>query len=130
MHTQIQGIIQKKSASGSRTLPCLAIFFRNFVLIWKCQKWSLNRGTFSISICHLPNKMPFYSSKCPFFFSSFGCCPMILDYSLKLAYHSKLACQPLTKPRLKWTIKTREEILWTFFQCISVEFEQVLTHLE
>ena len=40
-----QGIIQKKSASGSRTLPCLVIFFRNFILIWKCQKWYLNRGT-------------------------------------------------------------------------------------
>ena len=39
------GIIQKKSASGSRTLPCLVIFFRNFILIWKCQKWYLNRCT-------------------------------------------------------------------------------------
>ena len=28
-----QGIIQKKSASGSRTVPCLVIFFGNFILI-------------------------------------------------------------------------------------------------
>ena len=28
-----QGIIQKKSVSGSRTLPCVVIFFRNFILI-------------------------------------------------------------------------------------------------
>ena len=41
----IQGIIQKKSESGSRMLPCLIIFSQNFILIWKCQKWYLNRGT-------------------------------------------------------------------------------------
>ena len=29
----IQGIIQKKSASGSWTLRCLVIFFRNLILI-------------------------------------------------------------------------------------------------
>ena len=40
-----QGIIQKKSASGSWMLPYLKIFFKNFILIWKSQKWSLNRGT-------------------------------------------------------------------------------------
>ena len=40
-----QGIIQKKSVSDSRMLLCLIIFFWNFILIWKCQKWSLNRGT-------------------------------------------------------------------------------------
>ena len=40
-----QGIIQKKSVSGSQMLPCRVIFFRNFILIWKCQKWSSNRGT-------------------------------------------------------------------------------------
>ena len=40
-----QRIIQKKSAFGSRTLPCLLIFFWNFMLIWQCQKWSLKRGT-------------------------------------------------------------------------------------
>ena len=40
-----QGIIQKKSASGSWTLTCLKIFFQNFIMIWKCQKWSLNRDT-------------------------------------------------------------------------------------
>ena len=36
----IQGIIQ-----GIQKLPCLVISFRNFILIWKYQKWSLNRGT-------------------------------------------------------------------------------------
>ena len=40
-----QGIIQKKSASSSRALPYLVTFIWNFILIWKCQKWSLNRGT-------------------------------------------------------------------------------------
>ena len=44
----------KKSASGSWTLPCcLIIFFRNFILIWKCQKWSLNRGTL-VSVTKVP----------------------------------------------------------------------------
>ena len=57
-----QGIIQKKLTSGSRTLSCLLIFFRNFILIRKCQKWSLNRGTLVPVI-----KVPFYSSKWPFF---------------------------------------------------------------
>ena len=34
-----QGIIQKKSMSGSQTLPCLMIFFFwDFILIWKWQK--------------------------------------------------------------------------------------------
>ena len=40
-----QGIIQKKSASDSRMLPCLITFIWNFILIWKCRKWCLNRGT-------------------------------------------------------------------------------------
>ena len=38
-----QGIIQKKSASCSQTLPCLLIFFWNFILFCKCQKWSFNK---------------------------------------------------------------------------------------
>ena len=53
------GTIQKKSASGSRILPCLKIFFRNFILIWKCQKWSLNRGT-------LVSATAIYQMKCTF----------------------------------------------------------------
>ena len=43
----------------SRTLPCLKIFFRNVILIWKCQKWSLNRGT-------LVSATAIYQIKCPF----------------------------------------------------------------
>ena len=54
-----EGIIQKKSASGSWTLPCLVIFFQNFILIRKCQKWSLNRGT-------LVSTTAIYQTKCPF----------------------------------------------------------------
>ena len=54
-----QGIIQKKSVSGSRTLPCLLIFFRNFILIWKYQKGSLNRGT-------LVSATAIYQTRCPF----------------------------------------------------------------
>ena len=54
-----QGIIQKKSASGSRTLRCLVIFFQNFILIRKCQKGSLNRGT-------LVSATAIYQTKCPF----------------------------------------------------------------
>ena len=57
----LQGIIQKKSVSSSWMLLCLMIFFQNFILILKCQKWSLNRGT-------LPNELLFYSSKCLFLF--------------------------------------------------------------
>ena len=53
-----QRIIQKKSESGSQTLRCL-IFFQNFILIWKCQKWSLNRGT-------LVSATAIYQTKCPF----------------------------------------------------------------
>ena len=61
-------------------LPCLTIFFRNFILIWKFQKWSLNRGT-------LVPTTGIYQTKCPFavisvLFCSSRCCPMILDYSL------------------------------------------------
>ena len=40
-----QGITQRKSASGSRTLACRVTFFQNRILIQKCQKCSLNRGT-------------------------------------------------------------------------------------
>ena len=54
-----QGIIQKKSASVSWTLPCLVIFFRNFILIWKYQKRSLNRGT-------LVSETAINQTKCPF----------------------------------------------------------------
>ena len=39
-------------------LPCLAIFCRNFILIWKCQKWSLNRGT-------LVSATAIFQTKCP-----------------------------------------------------------------
>ena len=54
-----QGIIQKKSASSSWMLSCLEIFNPNFILIWKCQKWSLNRGT-PVSATTI------YQMKCPF----------------------------------------------------------------
>ena len=54
-----QRTIQKKSASGCRTLPCLVIYFRNFILIWKCWKCSLNRGT-------LVSATVIYQTKCPF----------------------------------------------------------------
>ena len=55
----IQGIIQKKSVSRSRMLPSLMIFYWNFILIWKCQKWSLNRGTVVLATT-------IYQTKCPF----------------------------------------------------------------
>ena len=79
-----QGIIQKKLAFGSRMLPYLVTFIWNFILIWKCQKWSLNRGI-------LVSATATYQTKCPFIvlsplfcalFCSSGCCPMILDYSM------------------------------------------------
>ena len=63
-----QGIIKKKSASGSRTLPCVVGFFQSPILIWKCQKSSLNRGT-------LVPAPSIYQTKCPFLF--LGCFPMI-----------------------------------------------------
>ena len=80
LYSQI--IIQQKSTSGSRTLPCLVIFFQGLILIWKYQKWSLNRGT-------LVSATAIYQTKCPFtvlraLFCSSGHCPMILDYSLIL----------------------------------------------
>ena len=49
----------KKSASGNRELPCLVIFFRSIILIWKCQKCSLNRDT-------LVPEAAIYQTKCPF----------------------------------------------------------------
>ena len=77
-----QGIIQKRSASGSQMLLYIEIFFRNVVLIWKCQKWSLNRGTLVLATA-------IYQTKCPFtvqsaLFCSSGCCPLIQDYSLSI----------------------------------------------
>ena len=44
---------------GSRMLPSLVIFYWNFILIWKCQKWSLNRGTIVLATT-------IYQTKCPF----------------------------------------------------------------
>ena len=63
-----QGIIYKKSASGSRTLHCLLIYFQSPILIWKFQKRSLNRGT-------LVPAPAIYQTKCPFLV--FGRFPMI-----------------------------------------------------
>ena len=68
-----QGIIYKKSASGSRTLHCLLIFFQSPILIWKFQKRSLNRGT-------LVPAPAIYQTKGPF--SVFRTFPYDLDYSL------------------------------------------------
>ena len=68
-----QGIIYKKSASGSRTLHCLLIFFQSPILIWKFQKRSLNRGT-------LVPAPAIYQTKCPFLV--FWTLPYNLQYSL------------------------------------------------
>ena len=56
-----QGIIQKKSASSSQMLPCLRIFFRNFILIFilNMPKMVFNRGT-------LVSPTAVYQMKCPF----------------------------------------------------------------
>ena len=95
----LQGTIQKKSASGSRTLPCLIIFFQNFILVWKCPKWALNRGT-------LVSATAIYQTKCPFavpsafFFCSFERCLMILDYSLIyicISWYTKIFWFPVKK---------------------------------
>ena len=89
---QYQGIIQKKSASGCRMLPCLMTFIRNFILIWKCKKWYLNRGT-------LVYATAIYQSKCLFMvlsalfcalFCSSRCCLIILDYSLSIGIFVKV----------------------------------------
>ena len=73
-----QGIIQKKSASGSQKLPCIVIFFRNFILIWKCQKGSLNRGT-------LVSATAIYQTNC-----SFTVLSAIFLFFQMLPYDSKL----------------------------------------
>ena len=57
------------------------IFLHNFILIWKYQKWSLNRVP-------LHQQQPFTKQSAflqfqvPFLYS-FRCYPMILDYSLQ-----------------------------------------------
>ena len=63
--SQRQGIIQKKSASGSWMLS--QDIFSKCYFDLKMPKMVFKQGYLSISNCHLPNKMPFYSSKCPFF---------------------------------------------------------------
>ena len=68
-----QGIIYKKSASGSRTLSCLVSIFQIPILILKCQKRSLNWGT-------LVPAPAIYQTKYPFFI--FRRLPYDLDYSL------------------------------------------------
>ena len=73
-----QGIIQKKSASGCRTLPWLVIFFQNFILTWKFQKGSLNRGT-------LVSATAIYQTKCPFTVLS-----ALFLFFWTLSYDSKL----------------------------------------
>ena len=83
-----QGIIQKKSTSSIWMLPCLVIFFQNFILIWKCQKWSLNRGT-------LVSAPIIYQTKCPFtvpsvLFLFFWMLPYDSDYFLCLSFSNSL----------------------------------------
>ena len=63
-----------------RSCPASWFFFWSLILIWKCQKCSLNRVT-------LVPATAIYQIKCPFTVSSaiflfFGCFPIILDYSL------------------------------------------------
>ena len=63
-----QGIIQKKSASGCRTLPFITFnekvsFFPKIVLFY-----------FKVFLGKTTSKVPF--------FKDFGCCPKILDYTL------------------------------------------------
>ena len=60
-----QGIFQKKSAL---TLPCLVIVFQVLILIWKCQKWSLNRGTLLSATAIYQTKCPFTVLSAPFLF--------------------------------------------------------------
>ena len=54
-----QGIIQKKSASGSRTLPFPQEFFLKFYFDLKMLKLYLNR-------CILVSATATYQTKCPF----------------------------------------------------------------
>ena len=80
----VQRIIQKKSASGSQTLPCLLIFFSKFYFDLKLPKMVFKRGTLVLATA-------IYQTNCPFtvlsaLFCSSGRCPMILDYSLMSIY--------------------------------------------
>ena len=76
-----QGIIQKKSVSGSWMLPCHMIFFGNFIWIWKCQKWYLNKGT-------LVSETVIYWMKCPFTFLS-----ALFLFFWALPYDSRLSLE-------------------------------------
>ena len=49
----------KSLESVWRCCPASEIFFLKFILIWKCQKWSLNMGT-------LVPATAIYQTKCPF----------------------------------------------------------------
>ena len=74
-----QGVIQKKSFSGSRTQPCLMIFFQNFILIWKCQFKHMCTMVLATVIHQTKWSFTVLST----LFCSSRHCPMILDYSIK-----------------------------------------------
>ena len=92
-----QGTIQKKSVSASRTLPCLVIFFWNFILIWKCGKCFLNRVT-------LVSASVIYQMKCPFTVLS-----ALFWFFWTLPYNSRLFPENLQKILLKSKL-TYEEL--------------------
>ena len=76
-----QGIIRKKSMSGSRTQDYLATFIWNYFLIWKYQKWSLNRDT-------LVSATVIYQTESPFTVLSAFFVPFL--FFLMLLYDSRL----------------------------------------
>ena len=85
-----QGIIQKKSASGSRisdaALPC--DFSSKFYFDLKIPKMVFKQRHLCISHGHLPNEVPFYSSKCPFCILA----DAALDYSLITIFQVPVRC--------------------------------------
>ena len=87
----LPGTIQKNSVSGSRTLPYLVIFLRNFILIWKCQKGSLNRGA-------LVSATTIYQTNCPFTVLS----ALFLFFQM-LPYDSKLFPGPINRKNITET---------------------------
>ena len=108
--------------SGIWTLPCFKNFFWNFILIWKCQKWSLNRVTLLSIYQQLPftkRSALFYNSVHALYFR-FQMLPyMILDYSLSV-FLKKLRRAHLVFFQLGYRVRPHSALNFQAESCLMV----------